>query len=189
MRPDHSFHWQVLASERISSDKWLPVRKEMCQMPNGEIVTPYYVIDYQNWANIVAFTPDHSLIITRQYRHGIGKTLNELPSGTIEAGEDPLVAAQRELKEETGYTGAEWQSLGRMIPNSASQSNWNYIFLAQNVMLTHTPNLDRTEDIEVLVLPKTEIIELIANPEWFPGLHYAALLCALRELGKLELTL
>ena len=60
----------------------------------------------------------------------------EIPAGTVEPDETPLVAAQRELTEETGYTGGRWTLLGRVRPNAASQDNWCHHFLAEGVRLT-----------------------------------------------------
>ena len=62
-------------SEYLIQDQGLSLRTDTCQLPNGRIVAPYYVLEYPPWVNIVALTQDHQVVLVRQYRHGIQQTV------------------------------------------------------------------------------------------------------------------
>jgi ADP-ribose pyrophosphatase len=72
--------------------------------------------------NVLALTPDHRLVLVRQFRFGIDGFSLEIPGGVMEAGEDPLEAGLRELREETGFAGGVARLLGSVHPNPAIQS-------------------------------------------------------------------
>jgi ADP-ribose diphosphatase len=89
----HPFDWKLLPSEYVLHGRWLSLRADTCQLPNGCTIAPYYVLEYPTWVNIVALTKDHEVVLVRQYRHGVQQTVLELPSGTVEAIDlSPLAA-------------------------------------------------------------------------------------------------
>ena len=77
-------------------------------------------ISSPDWANIVALTADNQVVLVNQYRHGIDAASLEIPGGIGDPGEDALEGAKRELLEETGYGGGQWERLGRVSANPAS---------------------------------------------------------------------
>lgn len=101
--------WKTLSQKYIIKRPWLTARVDEVELPTGAIVDEYYVLEYPDWVNTIAISKDGKFVFVRQYRYALGKTLNELCAGVIEQGEEPLVAAQRELLEETGYSGGHWQ--------------------------------------------------------------------------------
>ena len=111
--------WKVLESEYLIRRPWLTARRDRAELPDGRINNEYYVLEYPDWVNIIAVTEDGDIVLERQYRHGLGNTCYELPCGVIEKGETPLEAAKRELLEETGYAGGQWQEW--MIQQSGAQ--------------------------------------------------------------------
>ncbi len=121
-----------------------------CQLPNGKIISPYYVNHAPDFAVIVAITEDQELVVEKQYRHGVEKVLLEIPAGVIEPGETGEKAAYRELLEETGYRAENMTFLFKLAPNASHMSNYAWCYLARNVVLSAQQELDETEDLEVL---------------------------------------
>ena len=97
--------WKILDETTVIKDSWIDMRASTCQLPGGMDIAPFYVNHLPDFAVVVAVTPEHKVILVRQYRHGVEKVLLELPAGCIEPGEDPKDGAARELLEETGYKG------------------------------------------------------------------------------------
>lgn len=95
--------WKVLKRDIVFQDTWVQLEASRCELPDGRIIEPFYIRRDPDFAVVVALTKDDRLVLVRQYRHGVEKVLLELPAGAIEKGEDPKVAAGRELLEETGY--------------------------------------------------------------------------------------
>lgn len=157
--------WKTLKSEYVSRRPWLTARRDVVQLPNGQIHDEYYVLDYPTWVNVIAVTDDGRYVMVHQYRHAIGEILVELCAGCAEEGEDPMDAAKRELAEETGYTGGEWILGCVLSPNASSNSNLDYCYIAKGVRLTGTQHLDRTEDIEVLLLTRDELFDMLQHGE------------------------
>ncbi|MFN6528386.1 NUDIX hydrolase [Nostoc sp. ChiSLP03a] len=156
-------------------------------MPNGTIVEPYYVLEYPTWVNVVALTKNQEVILVKQYRHGLKKTILELPSGAVET-EDffPIEAAKRELLEETGYTSNHFIETGILSPNPATHTNLTHCFLATDVECVADLKLDVTEQIDVVLLPLEKVIEGIENNVLLQTLHISSLFFALKKLGKVQ---
>jgi 8-oxo-dGTP pyrophosphatase MutT (NUDIX family) len=110
-----------------------------------------------DWVNVIALTPDHQLVLVRQFRFGIDDFSVEIPGGVMERGEEPLAAAQRELREETGHTGSKVRVLGRVHPNPAIMNNVCHLVLVEDVRRTAVLAWDHDEEIEVLTAPVDEV--------------------------------
>ena len=96
--------WKVLDTKYLFKRNGVAVRIDQCETKNGHIFEPY-IIETGTWVNVVALTKKREVVLIKQYRHGVGKVLLEIPAGVMdEDDESPLKAAQRELLEETGYT-------------------------------------------------------------------------------------
>ena len=134
----------------------------------------YFCIDAPEWVNVIALTPREELVLVRQERHGLGAFTLELPAGLVEPGEDPRLAASRELREETGFTSAAMESLGFVHPNPAVQGNRCHIFLARNVQPGEAAP-DHLEEIELVLVPFARVRELILRGEITHSLVLAAL--------------
>lgn len=127
---------EILSSEYIIRRPWLTARRDSLRYAGGKVNPEYYVLEYPDWVNVIAITNEGDFVMVRQYRHGLGQTATELCAGVIEPGEEPLHAAQRELEEETGYTGGSWSLQCVISANPSTTNNLTYCFLATGVCKT-----------------------------------------------------
>ena len=130
----------------------------------------FYRFAFHDWVNIIALTPDLQVVLVKQYRFGTGRYELEIPGGAVEKGESPLTAGLRELLEETGFAGKNGRIIGKVYPNPALQSNSCYTVLVEDVERVAEQQMDDMEDIEVLIVPLTEIDRMIRAEEITHGL-------------------
>src|SRR6267142_715416 len=120
----HRLDEHVVNSTYIVKDRWFSLRADACRIPNGRTIAPYYVFEYPPWVNVVALTENGHVVLVKQYRHGLQRTLIELSSGGVEPQDtSPLAAARRELLEETGSTGKHFIQTGVRSANPVNHAN------------------------------------------------------------------
>lgn len=167
--------WTTLDSEYLFRRPWLTARKDRVRLPNGHVIEEYYVLEYPDWINVIAITPDDKFVFVRQYRYALGKTVNEIVAGVCEEGEDPLETAKRELMEETGYGGGEWTKTATLSPNASAMSNLTHCYVARGVELTGGRSLDEGEDLEVCLFSREEVRGMLERGEIWQSLMAAPL--------------
>ncbi|MDH4207517.1 MAG: NUDIX hydrolase, partial [Anaerolineae bacterium] len=116
-----------------------------------------------DWVNVIPLTPDKQVVMVRQYRHGSREVTLEIPGGLASPDDSPEDAARRELLEETGYEAEQLVFLGSACPQPAILDNRSITYVAKDVRLVRDPHLDETEDIELVLVPLSEIAELISS--------------------------
>lgn len=168
--------WKTLSSEYLFRRPWLTVRRDDMQLPNGNRIPEYYILEYPDWVNTIAITRNGLFVFVRQYRPGIARTSFELCAGVCEKEDvSPLVSAQRELLEETGYGMGNWQEFMVLSPNPSTHTNVTYCFLATDVEPVTEQHLEETEDLTVHLLTLDEVKQLLTNNEIMQSLHAAPL--------------
>ena len=181
---NRNLSWKILDETTVIKDSWIDMRASTCQLPGGMVIAPFYVNHLPDFAVVVAVTPEHRVLMVRQYRHGVEKVLLELPAGCIEAGEDPKDGAARELLEETGYKVGSLEFLFKIAPNASNCTSYAQCYLARNVFPAAPQNLDETEALEVVELEGEEVKRLLREGGVEQAVHVAALYRA-AELGAL----
>ena len=178
--------WDRIDSRVCGDYSVFTVREDRARSPRTGCIHPFYVIESADWVNCLPVTEDERLVCIRQYRHGTRSIALEIPGGLIEKGEEPEVAARREMREETGYGAEKMVYLGSMRPNPAIQNNTCHYYMGVHATRLHQQYLDGTEDIEVVLLDLSELPHLVAAGKIWHGISLVGLLYLdlhLRGLG------
>ena len=168
--------WKKLSSEYLIKRPWLTARLDRVELPDGRVVPEYYVLEYPEWVNVIAITKNGQFVMECQYRYAANCTNYEIPCGVMEDGETPIEAIKRELLEETGYGGGKWRELMTISANPTSMTNMTHCFVAEGVEKISKQHLDDTEDLEVHLLSRGEVLSLLQNNEMIQSLMIAPLL-------------
>ena len=131
------------------------IEKQRVVLPNGK-TGDWYVSLNSDAVIVIPIRPDGSVILQRQYKHGGGEVVTEFCAGLVDKGEEPLAAAKRELREETGYTSDNFEHLHTVFSNPTGSRMRYHYFLARDVELTDETDFDEAEQIELVIVPSLE---------------------------------
>lgn len=173
--PQGPQRWQRLRSEPHATTRIFDVVRAVYRHPQREKEQDFFVINAPDWVNVIALTPDHRLVLVRQFRYGTNDFSLEIPGGVIDAGEDAVTAGIRELREESGYVGTSARLMGTVHPNPAMQSNRCHLVLVENARPVADLEWDPDEEFEIMTRPVEEVYALVRSG----GITHAMVLNAL----------
>ena len=172
---------KTIESKVVAEGRVIKVRVDVIETPDGHRVKRD-IVEHRGAVAMVPIDAEGRVILVRQYRHAAGKWLLEIPAGTLDPGEDPLEAAQRELREETGFAAGRIDRLGGCYAAPGYCSEYLHLYAARD--LTEDPlEGDVDEEIEVVPVPLSEVRKLIAEGEIEDAKSLAALLLVLAAEG------
>lgn len=169
-------HEEPLSSEDVFQGKLLHVKRDRIRLPDGNECLREYIV-HPGAVVIIAVLPDGRLLFERQFRYPLGRAFYELPAGKIDAGEDILATARRELLEETGYVAEQWHYVGVFHPGIGYSNERIEIFLARG--LRHEgAQLDHGEFLEVFPWSLEEAMQAVRDGRVTDGKTLCTLLWA-----------
>lgn len=162
---DQKDELQRLAEHRLESRQvyrghFLDVRRDVVRLPDGKDAAREYIV-HPGAVMIVPLLDDGRLLLERQYRYPMGRVMLEFPAGKLDAGENKLACAQRELAEETGYRAAEWAHAGVLHNAIAYSDEGIEIFFARGLTLGERA-LDEGEFLDLVTHTPAELEALAA---------------------------
>jgi len=173
---------RTLNTEHIYHGKLVTLRVDTVELPRGK-QTRREIVEHRPCTAIVALDSDDNVLLVRQYRKAVEKMLLEIPAGCVEAGEEPLECAKRELEEETGFSAARWQKLSVFYTSPGFCTEDMHVYLATELRPAKRA-ADDDENIELLRMPWSKIPGIIESGEICDAKSIAGLLLALRTLSS-----
>lgn len=178
--------WKTLSTRPVYENPWIRVREDDVLRPNGGRGI-YGVVEMQNSASfVVAIDEQDRVVLVRVDRYTTGPGSLEIPAGATD-GEDPLVAARRELAEETGLAADEWTSLGSLHALNGIAVAPEHVFLARGLHPVLDANPSQSEEgiTDVCRVPFAELVAMIGAGQIRDGETVAAIALAAIRLGRM----
>lgn len=173
--------WKILETKYVHPG----MRVDRCKLPNGQTIDAQ-VLEYDDEVMIVALTKLHEVVLIRQYRHGLQRSILELPGGSVDKDESPLEAAKRELLEETGYASNTFMEVGYGSPNPAIYTGMIYYFLALDVEQLEHQSHDDGESMELLLMSLDEVVSMAKKRNLTHSLNLSSLFYVLGYLNRIS---
>lgn len=151
----------LVSSEEVLCGHFLQVLRDTVSLPDGKRTSREYVV-HPGAVMIVALLDDGRVVLERQYRYPVQAVMIEFPAGKLDAGESSLDCAQRELREETGYTAREWTKAGVLHPVISYSTEFIDIWFARGLTLGER-QLDAGEFLDVFTATPAELLSWCAS--------------------------
>ncbi len=179
--PDPFSDYTVVATKNLFDHPW--ARVVVDTLEHAGLRRPYfYLASPVEAVATVGLTARGEILLTRQYRHPVGRVIYDLPAGRLDPGEDPLVGARREFEEETGFYPENMQPLGYYNQFPGSLRAATHLFFASQLTPTRQ-HLDEGEELQLVALPAGEVLSMILTGQIIDGsLQLGVLLANARGL-------
>lgn len=168
--------WIVDNTEEIADCRVFRVVRQKSRREDDGRQSDWFVIDTNDFVNVVAITDTDELVLVRQFRHGSETFSLELPGGMVDEGEDPLLAGVRELREETGFVGEDAKIFASCAPNPAIMNNHCHYVIVRSARQIAEIDWDEHEEMEVITMPLSEVKAACRRGEIQHSLTLAALM-------------
>lgn len=171
--------YKLINSHPIFDHPWVQIIQDELEV-YGRQFSYFYLASPVEAVATVGITADSEIILTRQYRHPIGRVIFDLPAGRLNPGEDPLAGARREFEEETGFYPIHIERLGYYNQFPGTLRAATNLFFARDLQPTHQ-NLDPGEYLEVVTMPIPQVLDLITSGSCIDGSLQLGVLLALHK--------
>ena len=151
-------NWKRLSKRTLlKHSKYLEVEIHSIELPDGRVIDDWPWLIMPFFVNVVAVTGEGRLLCFRQTKYSVTGTSLAPVGGYLELGEEPLKAARRELREETGYEADDWEFLGEFIVDANRGAGKGYFFLARQARFAGSVESDDLEEQELQLLSIEEV--------------------------------
>jgi ADP-ribose pyrophosphatase len=151
--------WRTLERQvEYSAGPIREIARETVLLPDGRVVSDFYTAQMGDYALVYAVTDEGMVLLLRQYKHGVGRVCLTFPGGYVAPGEDPGIAAQRELLEETGYRGTTVTPLGAFVTNANQGCNTAHMFRIDGCRREAEPHSGDLEEMELVEFSPAELL-------------------------------
>jgi 8-oxo-dGTP pyrophosphatase MutT (NUDIX family) len=157
--------WRELARRKLLDCRVFEVEESTAVSPVDGSSHDFYRVRNGDWVQIIPVTADDEIVMIRQYRHGAGAIVLEIPGGLVDPGETPAEAAARECLEETGYRVTVLEPVASINPNPAIHTAPLHSFHAPGVEKTADVCNSDTEQTEVVLVPLDSVADLLRSGE------------------------
>ncbi|NMB08327.1 MAG: NUDIX hydrolase [Tissierellia bacterium] len=154
---------KTMKSEKIYEGKMINLRVDTVELPDKKY-SKREIVEHPGSVGIIAITDDGHLVLVKQFRKPVEKTLLEIPAGKIEINEEPKETALRELYEETGYRAEKIEYLFEFYTSPGFSNEKMYLFLATELIEGNAEPED-DEYIEIEKIKLEDLIEMILKGE------------------------
>lgn len=148
--------YDIKSSKNIYQNPWIQVREDQVTKPDGQAAT-FGIVEYSSGVSVVAINDKDEVYLIKEYAYALDEYSISLPQGGVEAGESPLDAAKRELKEEAGVTSDNWTDLGYINPYTMIIKGPIYLFLARHAKPASLPE----SGIEIITVPFATAVQWV----------------------------
>lgn len=155
--------WQIVARHEIYRDPWVELDRDDVIRPDGAAGT-HAVVRLKPGVSVLPIDDSGTVYLTEEFHYAVGRTTIEAVSGGIEAGEEPLVSARRELEEELGITADQWLDLGLCDPFTSVVVSPTRLFLARGLTFG-AANLEGTERIRCQAVSLSEAVQMVLDSQ------------------------
>lgn len=151
-------HWDIV-DRRLVIDRspYVQIYDEDVRLPDGTLITNWVRVELPAFIIVFALLEDGQVPFVRQYRQAPRDWMLELPAGSVEDGEDNLMAAQRELREEAGVEAEHWRYMGKYLMDSNRDCGWCYAYLATGARQSMAPDAGDVGEMTVQVMTLDEV--------------------------------
>lgn len=173
--------WKTLSSRPIYRNRWLSLREDQVELPNGG-TSIYGVVTCGNCVGVLPFIDPKTVVLIRQYRYVAKRVTWEMPTGGVHTGESIEEAAQRELGEEVGYRAGRLKWVSSYHTSKSVMDETAHLFIGEDLAELKLDS-DETEFIEVQPFPFEKVVQMVLGSEILDSMTVIAVLHAARMKG------
>jgi 8-oxo-dGTP pyrophosphatase MutT (NUDIX family) len=175
-------NWKTLSTETVYENAWLELSHRDVINPSGNKGI-YGLVKFKNQAiGVIPIDEEGNIYLVGQFRYAIDEYSWEIPEGGGLLGSDPLEAAKRELKEETGLVAAKWTKIARIHTSNSATNEEGFLYAAEELTQKEAEPED-TEDLQVKKVPLKEAVDMVMRSEITDSLSVCAILMTARLKG------